>query len=186
MISSLDDAWGWYTSVRTLTTQMDRLGRKYWDREELALLLGRDNVFRSVRASQLQERATTILGDLDDLAVLLMFSVFEAIVRYRAELDIEHSLPRQLHPAVSEAVEELKEDIRSGSFGRVASRFRSMDSNLIEEVNQVRIYRNWVAHGRRNARPASVTPQKAYDRLTRFLKRMAEVAIVPAEGSDAP
>jgi hypothetical protein len=124
------------------------------------------------------------LDDLDDLAVLLMFSVFEAMVRSQAELDVVRSLPKRLHPALADAVEDLKEDLRSGSFGRVTKRFQSIDSNLIEEVNQVRRYRNWVAHGRHGAQPAAVTPEKAYDRLTRFLKRMAEVAVIPADDSD--
>jgi hypothetical protein len=77
------------------------------------------------------------------------------------------------------------EDIQSGSFGRVTERFKSMDPNLVEEVNQVRIYRNWVAHGRRTERPAAVTPEKAYDRLTRFLKKMTEAASTPVEGAEA-
>jgi hypothetical protein len=185
MISSLDDAWKWYEGVRTLARDMSRLGEKFWNRSEWAEPLGLDNRFRSVTSDNLRDRASTILKDLDDLAVLLMFSVFEAIVRYRAEIDIGHSLPKQLHPAVAEAVVELIEDIQNGSFGKVTRRFRKIDLDLVEEVNQVRIYRNWVAHGRRTERPASVTPEKAYDRLTRFLDRMAEVAIPPAAGADA-
>ena len=46
------------------------------------------------------------------------------------------------------------------------------DANLIEEVNQVRRYRNWVAHGRRTPQPAAVTPATAYDRLKRFLDHL--------------
>ena len=44
-------------------------------------------------------------------------------------------------------------------------------AGLVEEVNQVRRYRNWVAHGRRDdLRPKdNVEPREAYDRLTRFL-----------------
>jgi hypothetical protein len=86
---------------------------------------------------------------------------------------------------VEHAVEVLKKDIGGGSFGKVTRALRGIDPNLVEEVNQVRRYRNWVAHGRRGPEPDFVTPQKAYDRLTRFLKRMTEVAIVTAEGSDA-
>jgi hypothetical protein len=185
MISSLDDAWRWYHCVRTLAQDMDRLGERFWDREEWAQALGRDNRFRSVKAIDLQAGAKTISDDLDDLAVLLMFSVFEAIVRDRARIDVENSLPTRLHPAVEHAVQELKKDIGIGSFGRVTRAFRGVDPSLVEEVNQVRRYRNWVAHGRRGEPTDSVTPEKAYDRLNRFLKRMAEVAIVPKEGSDA-
>jgi hypothetical protein len=185
MISSLDDARTWYQCVHTLAKQIDRLGTKYWDRQELALLLSRDNHFRFIEASHLHESASTILQDLDDLAVLLMFSVFEARVRDQAWSDIKDSLPSSLHPAVSHALQELQQDIESGSFGKVTQAFKSMDVNLVEEVNQVRRYRNWVAHGRHGTQPAAITPETAYDRLTRFLKRMAEVAITPAPGADA-
>jgi len=56
---------------------------------------------------------------------------------------------------------------------RRSDRFRrdTVDEWLssIEEVNQVRRYRNWVAHGRR-AEPAEyVTPPAAYRRLRAFL-----------------
>lgn len=44
-------------------------------------------------------------------------------------------------------------------------------NDLIEQVNQVRRYRNWVAHGRReDMRPeAEVYPKTAYDRLQKIL-----------------
>jgi len=50
--------------------------------------------------------------------------------------------------------------------------FQGLDAGLVEEVNQVRKYRNWVAHGRHAARPDSVDPETAYTRLDRFLKAM--------------
>jgi len=49
----------------------------------------------------------------------------------------------------------------------------------MEEVNQVRRYRNWVAHGRRDGPPAAVDPRTAYDRLQRFLDRMSAAATAP-------
>jgi hypothetical protein len=91
MISSLDDAWAWYHCVRTLARDMDRLGERFWNREEWAEVLGRDNRFRSVKPIDLQDSAKTISDDLDDLAVLLMVSVFEAMVRDRARIDVENS-----------------------------------------------------------------------------------------------
>jgi hypothetical protein len=103
-----------------------------------------------------------------------MFSVFEALVRHRAWVDIKDSLPGPLHHAVSHAIEELRKDIESGSFGKVTEAFKSLDHDLVEEVNQVRRYRNWVAHGRRDEQPHFVTPEAAYERLSEFLKRMNE------------
>jgi hypothetical protein len=185
MISSLDDAWKWYKCARTLAQDMDRLGRRFWNRDEWAGALGLDDRFRSVEATDLRENAKTILDDLDDLGVLLMFSVFEAIVRDRAWTEVAESLPNQLHPAVDHAMKELRKDIESGSFGRVTELYKAVDYDLVEKVNQVRRYRNWVAHGRRDEQPDSVTPEVAYDRLAEFLERMTEVAITPEEDAEA-
>ncbi len=166
---------------------MDRLGRKFWGLEEWAEPLGLDNRFRSVEATDLRENAKIILDDLDDLGVLLMFSVFEANVRDKAWTDVKDSLTKPLHPAVDHAITELRKDIETGSFGRVTEMYKNVDHDLVERVNQVRRYRNWVAHGRRRSdeQPHSVTPEEAYERLVDFLKRMAEVAIPPNEDADA-
>lgn len=160
---------------------MERLAGRFWNRQEWDEALSLDNVFRHVEAGDLQDGARAILQDLDDLGVLLMFSVFEAVVRDRAWADIKDSLPGPLHPAVSHAVEDLKKDIESGSFGRVTEAFKSLDHDLIEKVNQVRRYRNWVAHGRRGEQRNFVTPEQALERLTEFLNKMSEVAAVPGE-----
>jgi hypothetical protein len=63
----------------------------------------------------------------------------------------------------------MKDGIEQGSFFKVLEPYKDLDANLIEEVNQVRRYRNWVAHGRRTEQPSAVSPATAYDRLKRFL-----------------
>jgi hypothetical protein len=70
-------------------------------------------------------------------------------------------------------------DIQSGSFSKVVKAFKGMSTDLIEEVNQVRRYRNWVAHARRGEQPAYVDPPLAHARLKRFLSQMSEVATGP-------
>jgi hypothetical protein len=183
VIASLEDAWRWYQGVKALAGDMERLGRRLWDREPLAAELARDDRFRHVESSEIEARARLVRDDLDDLGVLVLFSVFEALVRDRATKDVRRSLSGEaLHPAVERAVEGVLVEIESGSFGRVTQAFRGMGPDLIEEVDQVRRYRNWVAHGRRGKPPDFVDPRKTYDRLGRFLDRMAEVAGGP--GSD--
>jgi hypothetical protein len=142
MISSLEDAWNWYQAVRRHAVYMQRLGDRFWDRPEWDEALSLDNLFRHVDAGDLRDGDGVILQDLDDLGVLLMFSVFEATVRDRAWADVENSLPARLHPAVSHTIDELRKDIEGGSFGRVTEAFKSLDHDLIEKVNQVRRYRN--------------------------------------------
>jgi hypothetical protein len=152
MIQTLDDAWNWYGAVKTLAEDMRKLAAK-WDNPELQQVLSRDNRLRERTAGDLMDRAEATLEDLDDLAVLLMFSVFEASVRDRAKADVDRETASIQHPAVLRAVKDLKDAIENGSFGRVTESYKTMDIDLTEQVNQVRKFRNWVAHGRRG-RPA--------------------------------
>ncbi len=152
---------------------MARLGGKYWDEMPWGGALGRDDSFRLLEATQVEERARQVLDDLEDLCVLLLFSVFEATVRERALTDVSDELPTLRHPALVQAMETLNDTISHGSFYRVLEAYKGLDADLVEEVNQVRRYRNWVAHGRRGAQPDNVGPDVAYDRLRRFLERLA-------------
>jgi hypothetical protein len=174
MIRSLDDAWNWYSAVRMLAHDMRKLAEK-WDTPELQTVVSRDNRLRERAAGDLIDRANAILEDLSDLAVLLMFSVFEATVRDRAKSGVDRETASIHHPAVLRAVKDLKDAIENGSFGRVTESYKTMDVDLTEQVNQVRKFRNWVAHGRRGEPENSVVPDTAIDRLRRYLARLAEV-----------
>ena len=152
---------------------MARLGGKYWDELPWEGSLGRDDSFRLQEATQVEEKSRAVLDDLEDLCVLLLFSVFEATVRERALADVAEELPILRHPTLVQAMETLNDTIRHGSFYRVMEAYKGLDADLVEEVNQVRRYRNWVAHGRQGVQPDNVGPDVAYDRLRRFLERLA-------------
>lgn len=169
MIASLTDAWRWYEAARQLVQTMERLGRKHWNDLPWGGDLGRDNHLNELTSAKILDDSQTTLNDLDDLCVLLLFSVFEAIIRERVLAEVEAELPPLRHVAIKRAIDEMKESIEHGSFFKVLEPYKDFDANLIEEVNQVRRYRNWVAHGRRREQPAAVNPTIAYDRLKRFL-----------------
>lgn len=168
MIRSLEDAWKWYVAVRTLAYDMRHLAGRC-DRPEWEAVLNRDNRLRHRTAAELHDMAETILDDLADLAVLVLFSVFEATVRARAGADVDRETALITHVAVKQAVKELKEAIASGSFAKVTTAFQKMDDDLTAQVNQVRKFRNWVAHGRRDTPENHVTPEGAFERLGRYL-----------------
>lgn len=174
MIETLDDAWAWYEAVQHLARWMDRIARRYWDDPQMAELFGRDNQLRDLASVEIQDRARRVLDDLDALAVLLLFSVFEAEVRARTMEGVERELaipPR--HPALNDAIIAMRETIENGSFGRLTQRYRSLNPDLKTQVDQVRKYRNWVAHGRRGEAENEVTPDQSRDRLERFLELLA-------------
>jgi hypothetical protein len=148
---------------------MGRLGEQHWDRLPWDGDLGRDNYLRDLTSEEILSASQAVRDDLDDLCVLLLFSVFEAIIRERVLAEVEAELPPQRHVTIKRALDEMKEGIEHGRFFKVLEPYKDIDANLIERVNQVRRYRNWVAHGRRTEQPEAVDPTTAYDRLKRFL-----------------
>ncbi len=188
MIKTLEDAGKWYKAVRKLAYVMRRLASKLDDPALERILIGNRN--RDLDEVQLGEMAKTILDDLDDLAVLMLFSVFEATVRARAKADVDRETASIQHPAVLHAVKNLKDAIENGSFGKVTEAYKTMDVDLTEQINQVRKFRNWVAHGRRDVPENNVNPDDAIERLRRYLSRLTEIeeagAVAHADQGVAP
>jgi hypothetical protein len=158
---------------------MNRLGERHWNNLPWDGDLGRDNRLNELTSAKILEGAQTVLDDLDDLCVLLLFSVFEATIRERVLAEVEAELPPLRHVTILRALDDMKEGIEHGSFFRVLDPYKAIDANLIEEVNQVRRYRNWVAHGRRTEQPPTVDTRTAYERLNRFLAQFDEAARKP-------
>jgi hypothetical protein len=179
MIASLADAWRWYKSVRDLTLTMQRLGQRHWDELPWEGALGRDERLRGLEAPAILEQCETALDDLNDLGVLLLFSVFEAKVRARVLNDLDRELPLLRHIALRSAGDAVREAVEFGSFFKVLEPYKAIDADLIEQVNQVRRYRNWVAHGRRGEPSAAVSPEVAFERLQRLLDRLEEAPPSP-------
>lgn len=175
-MTTLEEAWEWYRAVAEGTKRLAHLA-KFWDDlpsgegNEWATRVKRDNVLRFVSAAQMNTEALRVGQELDDLAVLVLFSVFEAIVRDIVWNQVKPEVHALKHPTLVKAGKDAEDAITQGSFGKILEAFKPLDSDLVEQVNQVRKYRNWVAHGRRSEmKPnALVQPEAAYDRLSRFL-----------------
>ncbi len=186
MIRSLEDAWRWYEAVSDLVGMMDRVARRYLSEEKgkqtLEETLHRDDRFRTIESATIRDLAKRVTEDLDDLAVLLLFSVFEATVRERTleEMDRELEKPPR-HLVLKKAVGDAKDTIEHGSFGRLTESYKDLDPKLRTMVDQVRHYRNWVAHGRRGSVKNNVDPKAAITRLEQFLKLLdADSALAAA------
>ena len=171
-MKTLDDAWRWYQDGKKSLKLADRLGEKHWRTlpVDYALSLRKDDAFRMLEPLDITAPAKYALRHLDDLAIVVMFSVFEATVRENVLAQIKPEASILQHHSLIKAAKALAEEIRAGSFFHVLAPFRSREPGLAEEVDQVREYRNWVAHGKRKAVPNAVTPEVAYDRLARFLE----------------
>ena len=167
---TIGDAWSWYQETRRQLRLWERIVRRYWLDLPWEGNLEQDDHFRNLDVTQLAEASTITLAEIDDLAVLVLFSVFESMVRSRLAGEIRSEVREKgLDKAVLIlAVDDALHRVEEGSFYWVLESFKTLDSNLVEEVNQVRRYRNWVAHGRRGESPPAVAPAIAYERLNRF------------------
>jgi hypothetical protein len=167
---------------------MQRLGEKHWADPSMAgASIWRDDNFRMLEASDIVAETKVGLKPIDDLAVVVLFSVFESLVRdYLLEL-IEPQAKRITDPILREAAEVALDGVRDGSFyRRVMEPLKNqgrVSPDLVTQVNQVRDYRNWVAHGRRDTPTNNVTPGMAFQRLKDFLAALGITAI-PEEMSD--
>lgn len=172
-MTTLDEAWGWYEAVRRQLEAVQRLGERHWASLPWAGALDRDPRWAELTAERVTADTHAALAPLDDLAVLVMFSVFEVTVRQLLREELDGFATAHLHPVLLKAVGDAKEGVNHGSFhNHVLAPFKlqpGIDKDLIEHVNQVRRYRNYVAHGRQGEPTENVSPDAAYARLSAFL-----------------
>jgi hypothetical protein len=178
---TLDEAWRWYQDTVQQLQLMQRLARKYWKDLPWPQRLEADDHFRNLEATEVIQGTESSLLPLHDLAVVVLFSVFEAEVRQRVLDEMKGEVDALEHRALILAAEEAQERIAEGSFYRVLQPFKDEHADLVEQVNQVREHRNWVAHGKRRTAKQrnNVTPEMAYERLSRFLKALDNPAESP-------
>jgi hypothetical protein len=170
---TLDEAWDWYSTTKRQLDLLARIGRRHWDNLPWEGAIGKDEKLRIIESRNIIADTKLSLEHLDDFAVLILFSAFESIIREQARSDVRDARDRFLHPLVTRILDEAIEDVAHGSIFRVLNIYKEQEVSIVEEVNQVRGYRNWVAHGRRGESPFSVDPATAYARLKRFLEKFA-------------
>jgi hypothetical protein len=173
-MKTLTDAWNWYQATKRSLGRMQRLGRIHWDDASLKdASIWLDNQFKEVEASEIVQETTESLKPIDDLAVVVLFSVFESHVRDYLIEQLEPEADNLKDPILKEAAKDAVQGIQEGSFyRRVLEPLKNqarVSVDLVTRVNQVRDYRNWVAHGQRDLPTNNVTPEVAYDRLSEFL-----------------
>jgi hypothetical protein len=180
-MKTLADAWDWYLATKQNLARMQRPGERHWSNPSLAdASIWQDDYFRMLEASKIVAESTASLKPIDDLAVIVLFSVFESRVRdYLIEL-IEPQVKRISDPILKEAADDALQGVKEGSFyRRVLEPLKKqgrVSADLVTQVDQVRDYRNWVAHGRREVPTNNVTPKMAYDRLAEFLDALGIAA----------
>ncbi|MBY0521986.1 MAG: hypothetical protein K2R98_01220 [Gemmataceae bacterium] len=192
-MNTLIDAWNWYEATRRNLARMQRLGRKHWGDPSLETAsIWRDDEFRMLDASEIVKETTTSLKPIDDLAIVVLFSVFESHVRDHLAERMKPEKEMLTDPILMEAAVDAMQGVEEGSFfQRVLRPLKEQDrvsADLVTRVDQVRSYRNWVAHGRRerDALINRVTPRMAYDRLNEFIAALSITVASEQKQSQRP
>lgn len=149
---------------------MRRLGTRHWNDESMKnASIWLDDQFKEVEAKDIKQETNLAIKELDDLGVLVLFSVFEAAVRDHLEGIIRPMTGNLGHPILEHAAEKVLEGIRQGSFAnQVLTPLQEqgrITPQLSDKVKQVRDYRNWIAHGKREPRELSIINLDAKEAL---------------------
>jgi len=192
-MKTLADAWNWYQSTKRNLTRMQRLGRKHWNDPSLqGASIWQDSQFRMLLALDIVGETTMSLKPIDDLAIVVLFSVFESHVRDYLAARMKPEKDALTDPILKEAAADAVQGVEEGSFyRRVLYPLKEqgrVSANLVTQVDQVRDYRNWVAHGRRerDADMNNVSPRMAYERLKEFLAVLGIAIESEQQASERP
>src|SRR5262245_8894765 len=118
-MKTLADAWDWYESTRRNLERMQRLGRKHWGTFDWGNLpIGRDDEFRLLETEDIERETAAGLDPIDDLAVVVLFSVFESLVRSHVVSLIEPEASVLTDQILRHAADDAIRGVEDGSFFR--------------------------------------------------------------------
>lgn len=188
-MKTLQEAWDWYEAAQNSLKLMQRIGRRHWDSIAWDDPLMRDDKFRTLDKMEIEHQTATGLAPIDDLAVVVLFSVFESLVRDFVVRRIRPEASTLSDPILKHAADDAIQGVQEGSFfRRVLEPLKEQShvaADLVTEVNQVRDYRNWVAHGKRERPTNNIAPKAAYERLKNFLDALG-IAVESERPEDEP
>ena len=141
-MKTLADAWKWYESAHRNLERMRRLGRKYWvDLPWETHAIGQDEEFKTLEAPDIDQETAASLEPIDDLAIVVLFSVFESLVRSHVVEIIGPAAAELTDPILRDAAEDAIQGVQEGSFyGRVLEPLKKqgrVSADLVTQVNQV-------------------------------------------------
>jgi hypothetical protein len=172
-MKTLGDAWHWYSDIKQNLALMRRLGDRNWESLSSETTIWHDDRFKMLTSRDILEQSTAALAPIEDIAVMVLFSAFESQVRSHLYDLVATESEKIVDPILREAAEDAVRGVLRGSFSRhvlepLKKRGR-VPADLITQVEQVRKFRNWVAHGRRGVARNNVDARTAFRRLHDFL-----------------
>ena len=131
-------------------------------------------LFDGLPPANVNPQIDALQEDLDDRTVLAYFAAFEAemfnhLTTQRAQLHIHATAAGsvQLAAGLDDLCRALLDTFK---ISRIIALFEARAGGVLAtDVRVVRNYRDWIAHGKRWARPTQISPLFAYKALNDFL-----------------
>ena len=137
------------------------LGRAYLESPE------QFQQFRSVEMEQIKQK-------LDEATILMLYAAFERSLLLHIQntmLDVFSKYTPS--PWIEEIAFLIPEKAERWEIKKLLGLFKKeLEENPenLEKIKQLYEYRNWLAHGKKGASPASIRPLEAYHLLSAFLQ----------------
>jgi len=128
---------------------------------------------RHATAEEAFENLAKAQSDLDDLTVLALFAIFEqALLDHLLQTSqrVQQGIASRLQGALAD---KAFRGLDRWPLGEILDVYKvAIDPTLVGLVKQVKDYRDWVAHGKRDAPAARIGPKAAHERLDSFLSAL--------------
>ncbi|MFM0646605.1 hypothetical protein PQR14_19950 [Paraburkholderia bryophila] len=118
-----------------------------------------------------------------DLAILALFATFERFViehLQTANRLLATGYPQQY---ANRLAEKFETEVEYWRFGEILNLFKGeVDADLIEQVKQIKQYRDWIAHQNPcKSIPTQVAPETVFDVLTRMIEQIRRTHTPPVK-----
>ena len=131
-----------------------------------------DSPYLTEPLSSVKEQLKRALEEMEDLTVVSLFFLFEKIILSHLEETANYLKAQNMEPFLNQVVKYGLKTPDRWKIEEILDLYKvNIDPNLVGQVKQIFKYRNWIAHGRRGAKPLSIDHRLTYFRLTLFLEQ---------------
>ncbi|MCP4110449.1 MAG: hypothetical protein GY749_33835 [Desulfobacteraceae bacterium] len=114
--------------------------------------------------------------DANDYVILSLWAAFERIIMEYLQIQGRKILSTPPSAFNQKIHEKLEHEIEYWKIDDILNIFKVViDPDIIGQAKQIKQYRDWVAHRNINKdAPPNITPQKAYEVISKILKKLEE------------
>lgn len=171
MTEPFQGVWSWFQFARDSIELAVQQVRAEPDRIPPGLVFSRHASPQEALAHLAKAKA-----ELDDLMVLVLFAVFEQTLRAHMALTCAETCRGVPSETQASLVSGAFKRLEKCSLEQLLALYKAVvKAGLVKPAQDVKAYRNWVAHGKKEPRPSGVVeiaPATARDSLAGFLSAL--------------